>query len=209
MTCVLHQPSLEEAMVMFLPGGEAAGSVAGPGAVAGLESGGDIPAVELLKLPDRPVLPGVARRLFLAVLRQGRVRIRYNSIHGGGMSWRWIRPHAFAHDGSRWHARAWCEKNSEFRDFSLCRMADAEWPEEEPAAPPKPDTDWETWTTLTLRPHRALSSNSRDAVELDYGMKKGVITVRVRLAMENYLRARLRLPLRNGSEPEPRLELAE
>lgn len=208
MACVLHTPTLEEGMAMFLPGGEAAGTVAKLGGPGG-DGAGDIPSVEVLQLPDRPVIPAVARRLFLAILRKGRVRIHYNSIHGGGISWRWILPHAFAHDGSRWHARAWCEKNREFRDFSLCRISEADWPEEESEAPPEKDKSWETWVTLRLKPNRHLPETTRAAVELDYGMQSGVITVRVREAMENYLRHRLGVPLRDGTRPEPRLEIAE
>ena len=209
MQCLLHEPSLEEAMRMFLPGGEAAGQVGR--LEGGQRSASEVtaPALEVLALPHRPVAPAVARRVFLAVLRKGRLRIRYCSMNSGETAWRWIRPHAFAHDGSRWHARAWCEKNSDFRDFSLGRIMEADWPEEDAGPLPSPDTDWDTWVTLQLRPHRNLSAAKRDAVQLDYGMKDGTVSIPVRRAMEDYLRARLLLPLRDGSELRPNLEPSE
>jgi predicted DNA-binding transcriptional regulator YafY len=215
MKCVLHKPSLEEAMRMFLPGGDAAARVARLSETVTEEPGappvatGEPSVVEVLQLPERPVHPDVARRMFLAVLRSGSVQIEYNSIHGGGISWRTIQPHAFAHDGSRWHVRAWCHKNAEYRDFSLCRMSAARWPDEESDPPPATDDDWNTWVTLTLKAHRGLPAAARSAVELDYGMSRGKILLKVRKAMENYLRHRLGLPLRDGTQPAPRLELAE
>ena len=207
MACVLHEPSIEEAMRMFLPGGEAAGQVGR--LEGGQPSASGIVAVEVLALPHRPVVPMVARRVFLAVLRRGRVRIHYYSMNSGRAEWRWVRPHAFAHDGSRWHIRAWCDKNHDFRDFSLGRTTDAEWPEEDSGPLPAADTNWETWVTLKLRPHAGLAGTKRSAVELDYGMKDGTISIPVRRAMEDYLRAQLRLPLSDGTELRPNLELAE
>lgn len=201
-----HQPSLEEAMVLFLPEGAKAGRVASlqwmkEDAAAGAK-------VEVLEMPQRrPLLP-VTRRVFLAVSRDQRVRVKYYSVHGASAQWRWLRPHAFAHDGNRWHVRAWCETNNEFRDYNLSRIREAEWPE--PADPlGVEDRDWQEMVTLTLRPSHQLNDEQRRAVELDFGMKEGVLKLKVRKALENYLRDRLHLPLADGSQPTRPLELAE
>jgi len=58
----------------------------------------------------------------------------------------WLRPHALGHNGARWHVRAWCEKNGDFRDFTLSRIAEVEWSRES-AELPEPDKDWEQWVT--------------------------------------------------------------
>jgi predicted DNA-binding transcriptional regulator YafY len=59
----------------------------------------------------------------------------------------WLRPHALGHNGARWHVRAWCERNTDFRDFTLSRIAEVEWSREQ-AEPPIEDNDWEQWVTL-------------------------------------------------------------
>jgi len=56
----------------------------------------------------------VERRIFLAVLERLRVRVRYASVHSGTDAWRWLQPRVFAHDGNRWHVRAWCEQRADY-----------------------------------------------------------------------------------------------
>ena len=49
--------------------------------------------------------------------------------------------------------------------------------------------------TLKIRPHRSLEAVQKLAVEMDYGMTAGSLKIKVRKAMEGYLRDRLGLPL--------------
>lgn len=63
--------------------------------------------------------------------------------------------------------------------------------------------------TLRLRAHRDQGEASRRSVELDYGMTNGVLEIKVRQAQANYLRARLQVPLMDGTTPLPQLELVE
>lgn len=199
---VCHVPRLEEAIGLFLSGGLVAGVW-----------GGSIPRrgdgqVDAVVMPARSAPPLVERRMFLAVTGGKRIRVNYFSVSSAEATWRWIRPRAFAHDGNRWHVRAWCETRSDWRDFTLSRIAEADWPEEE-AKPPLPDIDWDTTVTLRVRANPSLAEAQRRAIELDYGMRNGVLEIPVRRAMENYLRARLRLPLRDGARELPVLELEE
>jgi hypothetical protein len=57
-----------------------------------------------------------------------------------------------------------------------------------------------------VRANRSLDKVRRQAVELDYGMTNGVLELKVRKAMEGYLRDRLGLSMTDGSVPVPLLE---
>ena len=180
------------------------------GSVRGVWTGWDEESVgggciAVLKMPVREASAAVERRVFLAVLNGLRIKVRYASVNSGKEEWRWLRPHALGHNGARWHVRAWCEKNSDFRDFTLSRIAEIEWSREQ-AALPAQDKDWEQWVTLQVRPHKGLSDEQRKAVERDYAMRNGVLKLKVRKAMEGYLRDRLGLTMADG---KPALRLLE
>lgn len=59
----------------------------------------------------------------IGMTRRLKDRLRYFS-HTSGASEREIVPFAIATDGLRWHARAFCRKHQDFRDFVISRM---EW----------------------------------------------------------------------------------
>ena len=199
MKCVMTKPRLDEAVARFL-GGDARSSWTGWGEES---EGGS--CVALLKMPVREASADVERRVFLAMLNGLRVRVKYASVNSGKEDWRWLIPQALGHSGARWHVRAWCETNGGFRDFTLSRIVEVEWSREE-ASPPMEDKDWEQWVTLQVRPHHDLSDGQRKAVERDYAMRNGVLKVKVRKAMEGYLRERLGLAMTDGS---PALRLLE
>ncbi|MEI6606531.1 MAG: WYL domain-containing protein [Verrucomicrobiota bacterium] len=199
MKCVMARPCLDEAVSRFL-GGSVRGVWTGCG-----EDNEDRGYVALLKMPLREASADVERRVFLAIFNGFRVRVKYASVNSGKEEWRWLMPQALAHSGARWHVRAWCETNHEFRDFTLSRIAEVEWSREQ-AEPPHEDLDWTQWVTIQIRPHHDLSEGQRKAVERDYAMRGGVLKVKVRKAMEGYLRERLGLAMADGS---PALRLLE
>ena len=194
--------SLEEALRLFFPGGSdepiRLSSSAMPLAPEA--------RVDVVSLPQRSGNLRVLRRVFIASLANQLVRIRYLSVHGATDKWRTIRPHAWGHDGNRWHARAWCDQSKEFRDFVVGRIADAEWPQSTDEPLPR-DAGWEEFATLKLQPASGLDEAQRAAIAQDYRMdSKGRLTIKVRRAMEGYLRARLHLPMADGNAPAPQLE---
>jgi len=195
MKCVLTVPNLDEAVSRFLDG-EARGTWIHPG-----ES--STSCVSILQMPVREAGAVVERRVFLAILNSLRIKVRYASVNSSKEEWRWLRPHALGNNGARWHVRAWCEKNGNFRDFTLSRIAEIEWSREEAELPTK-DKDWELWVTLRVHPHHLLSDEQRKAVERDYAMRNGILKLKVRKAMEGYLRDRLGLTMTDG-KPPPRL----
>lgn len=207
MRCVLHEPRLEEAVWLFhggaAPGGFWAERMDRP------EGGPEIAAaVDVLHPLVRRAGPRVERRVFLAMGQGRRLRVRYASLSGGKAEWREIAPHALGHDGYRWHVRAWCLRNGDFRDFAPSRMEDAEWPGEV-FERPVADAEWERLDTVVLVPHAGLTAEQRRAIELDYGMVGGRLEVRVRAAMKEYFLAHCRIPVVDAEgRPRPQhLEL--
>ncbi|GAA5481874.1 WYL domain-containing protein [Haloferula sargassicola] len=192
MRCVLHEPRLEEGMAVFL------GDKVAVGATAEFVGTG---RVEMVKVPRRPVSAEVERRIFLAVCAGLRLEVNYHSVSSGRSGQRMIVPRAFAHDGLRWHVRAWCGRNGAWQDFVLGRISRASWPESVKEEPPV-DESWETFETLQYRINPSLSAERRAALAMDYGVgKSGILKLRCRRAMRQYVEAMLRVPVETKRLP--------
>jgi predicted DNA-binding transcriptional regulator YafY len=106
-----------------------------------------------------------------------------------------------AHDGFRWHVRAYCHKRKDFLDFVIARIMEIGF--SEGAGPgPLEDKAWQTKVDLVLAPHPGLSLSKRRAIELDYGMTEGTATLSCRQALLFYLLKHLRLDIDQTSHPE-------
>lgn len=185
MVCVMHEPRIEEAVSLFLGVG-----VPGVGLAGRMQATAKVDHIRPLA---READAGVQRRVFLA-LDQGRMlRVKYWSVNSSRGAMREIAPHALGHDGYRWHARAWCFENADFRDFVLSRMEGAEWPAGE-FTPPLADEDWERMETVILQPHSSLDEDQKKTIIRDYGMTGGKLKVQVRAAMKEYFLAQWRVP---------------
>jgi hypothetical protein len=187
MVCVMHEPRLEDAVSIFLGvGTPLLGMVGRPKVTA---------TVDFFRPLVREVDAGVQRRVFLALDGGRRLRVKYWSVSSSRGSSREIAPHALAHDGYRWHVRAWCFENEEFRDFVLSRIEGAEWPGDLFTAPVV-DMEWERVETVVLQPHSGLDEDQRKTMIRDYGMKGGKLKVKVRAAMKEYFLAHWRVPVK-------------
>jgi hypothetical protein len=154
----------------------------------------EVPDFAAVPLPRRNIDPAILRRV-LSCVREGRaLEIRYQSLSTvrPKPQWRWITPHAFGFDGMRWHARAFCHIDLQFKDFLLPRILDAK-EDGSPGAKPTDDYTWIETTEVVLKPHPALTEDQQKVVTSDFGMKKGMLHVRVKLAMLYYFLKRLRL----------------
>ncbi|HRE04633.1 MAG TPA: WYL domain-containing protein [Opitutaceae bacterium] len=178
---------------------EAAQFVTGNAGPVGLDR------VARIDLPDRRIADHIIRDLVRAVWADSSVAIYYYSIHSGTEGWRTIRPHAFAHDGYRWHTRAWCHEDNAYKDFVLGRIAKIRPAPDGGKAPP-PDKEWRTRVTIRFQAHRDLTTVQRAALERDFGMERGVGTLRVRKALLFYTLVYLGLA-DAGTGPLRRLQL--
>jgi len=153
---------------------------------------GNLPTFDATPAPARGIDPGVLRSIVIAIRRHESIEVRYQSMSSSDPEWRWIAPHALAFDGFRWHARSFCEKSLEYRDFVISRISDARH-----SRPTQmqtvADLAWDEIVELEVGPHHGLSPNQRRIIELDYGMQNGRVIIPVRKALLYYTLKRLGL----------------
>src|SRR5262249_51242169 len=109
----------------------------------------------------------------------------------------WITPHAFGSDGLRWHVRAYCHIDKQFKDFLLSRCLQTRG-DGEPEAKPDEDVLWKESCVVVLSPNPVLSASQQAIVAQDYDMSDGCVSVPVRKALLYYFQKRLRLDAGGG-----------
>jgi predicted DNA-binding transcriptional regulator YafY len=136
--------------------------------------------VEVLSVPVRDVKPDILRPIMQAARQQKRLEVDYVSLSNPDREGRIIVPHTLVYTGLRWHVRAWCEKNQEYRDFVLSRFRDIPEIMDESVHGVDGDTQWNTRVTIRIAPDPRLSREQQEVVEVDYGMENGVLEVSTR-----------------------------
>ncbi|PSH54720.1 transcriptional regulator [Phyllobacterium endophyticum] len=152
------------------------------------------PQVDAMPVPTRRIDPVMLKR-FIAVIRSKKsVEVYYQSMSGKRPEalWRRITPHAFGHDGLRWHVRAYCHLDNKFKDFILSRCRDLR-NEDITEADANADRNWTSFFDVVLGPNPALTPSQRDTVSSDYDMRDGEVIIPVRYALLYYFEKRLRL----------------
>ena len=150
------------------------------------------PGYAATPIPARGVDPEVLREVLSAIREKKALQITYQSMSRPEPTARWIEPHALAFDGFRWHARAFCQNDSVFKDFLLSRIVEVGG-QGPVTAEPSADEAWQTEVVLEVGPHPELSDNQRHAIEMDYGMAGGRAEISVRRALLFYALRRLGL----------------
>lgn len=142
--------------------------------------------IEVLQLPVRDVKPEVLRPIVQAARDRQRLEVDYVSLHNPDREGRIIVPHTLVFSGLRWHVRAWCEKNQDYRDFVLSRFRDI--PEALGDSPHgvEQDHEWNARVDLHIVPDPRLSPEQRAVVATDYGMQEGVLTIPLRARLVPY-----------------------
>lgn len=143
-------------------------------------------------LPARRAERSVTRALVRAILGGQALRIRYASLNSDTFRWRWISPHALGSDGFRWHVRAFCHDEKDFRDFVVGRIA-ATGENALAAAKAADDVAWSDPASAALVPAPDLGRQQRRALELDFLMSSGRLTLHASKAMMIYTLAALGL----------------
>lgn len=151
-------------------------------------------------LPQRRVDPLVLRTLWQALRDGTAVALCYQSMSRPEPLARIVEPHALAHDGYRWHLRAFDRESGAFRDFVLGRIAMAG-----PAGPrqvaPEQDRDWHERILLRIAPHPGLTPTQTAAIRLDYGIEEEAVELPVRRALCYYALRRLGLDTDPDARP--------
>lgn len=143
--------------------------------------------------PPAAAVPRPWRRLdaTIAITVVGAIRlsralkVRYQSFSEPSPSARTLTPHALVNDGFRWHMRAYCHKNADFRDFLLSRILEIVGSDADQDRG-HDDHAWHHVVKLVLAPHPLLEEAHRAVIELDYGMEGGECTLDCRQALLFY-----------------------
>lgn len=152
----------------------------------------DLPEILTPATPTRGLNPSTVRNVLLACTQSRRLFVSYQSMSSPEPTKREIAPHGLAHDGFRWHTRAWCSRDGIFKDFVLSRILSsslATISDVDPGA----DKDWTETVTLQIAAHPGLTEDQRHVVELDYGITDGVAEIPVRKSLLFYTLKRLGL----------------
>ncbi|MCP5123278.1 MAG: WYL domain-containing protein [Pseudomonadales bacterium] len=158
--------------------------------------------VEVLSQPVRDVKPEVLRPIMQAARLQKRLDVDYVSLNHPDREGRIIVPHTLVYTGLRWHVRAWCEKNQEYRDFVLSRFRDIPEMMDDSPHGADGDTEWNTRVTIRIVPDARLSRAQQEVVEMDYGMEAGALEVTTRGRLVPYALKLLHIdPTDKLSEP--------
>lgn len=153
-------------------------------------------------IPRRRVEEEVLASIVKAIRDKQDIFVRYQSITGGAGTGRWLSPHALAHDGYRWHVRAYCHPRNEFRDFLIARTLSVD-DVRAGSIGVNSDTAWHSVVQLVLSPHPQLTLAAQQAVIDDYEMENGESTLDCREALLFYLLRQLNLlPSAEPTTPE-------
>jgi predicted DNA-binding transcriptional regulator YafY len=141
---------------------------------------------EILHVPVRNIDPSIIRAIVTAARQQKRLDVDYVSVNNPNREGRVIAPHTIVHTGLRWHVRAWCEKNQDYRDFVLSRFRGVPEIMDLSENNIDDDTSWNTPVTIKLKPDTRLSREQKAVIARDYGMTNGVLKIATRGSLVQY-----------------------
>ncbi|WP_443699510.1 WYL domain-containing protein [Pseudomonas sp.] len=157
---------------------------------------------KVLDVPDRPIRPEILRPLLKACRDGLRLETEYVSLNSPQVDIRLIAPHTLVYTGMRWHVRAYCEKNREYRDFVLSRLRGEPGLLDVSENTQALDDDWNTETPVIIAPDGRLSAAQKAIIETDFGMVDGQLVVPSRWALVKYVLQRYQIDARN-LDPNP------
>ncbi|AJG14347.1 TPA: WYL domain-containing protein [Pseudomonas aeruginosa] len=149
---------------------------------------------EVLDVPDRSVRPEVLRPLLKACREGLRLECEYVSFTTPDGETRLIAPHTLIYTGMRWHVRAYCEKNRDYRDFVLSRFRGEPDLMDAPSEHTRElDDGWNTQLTVVIESDSRLKPEQRSIIEADYGMCDGQLVIETRGALVQYVLQRYQI----------------
>jgi len=166
----------------------------------------ETPNTEVLRLPIRDVQPDVVRPLVQAARAGKRLEVEYASLENPRPEPRVIAPHTLVFTGLRWHVRAWCERNGDYRDFVLSRFRGVpDIINDTSKHGADGDRLWNERVTVRIKPDSRLTADQRRVIARDYGMVRQVLRLETRAALVKYLLDLLRLDPK-VLDPDPKAQ---
>ena len=115
------------------------------------------------------------------------IKIHYASTTSG-VSEKEIIPFAIIDNGIRWHVRAYDREKTRFADFVVNRIIDVDFANNQIVLEHErinKDSSWNDFVELRIQPHPSL--RYKEAIEIEYNMKDGFFSKKIRLALVGYI----------------------
>jgi predicted DNA-binding transcriptional regulator YafY len=141
----------------------------------------------VLYSPIRTLKPEVIRPIVQAAREGKRIEVDYVSMNASSTEARVIAPHTLVWTGFRWHVRAFCEKNSEFRDFTLSRIFDVPSITLNSDLGIIDDVAWQAKVDIVVRPDSRLNALQKKVIAKEYGMTRNRLKISTRGALVHYM----------------------
>jgi hypothetical protein len=126
----------------------------------------------------------VFRDIYRAVKRKEHVSINYRSKSRPEGMVRSIHPHVFASNGLRWHCRAFCTLDNQFKDFNIGRITEV-ITSEPSEVDHSLDEQWHNYIELTIQANQKLPEALQRFALIDHGYENA-FNISVRKAMVPY-----------------------
>ncbi len=146
-----------------------------------------------VEAPLRNVNPLQIRHILRAIREKLQIDIGYISLSSPSYLDRIIQPHSLIFDGLRWHVRAYCNKNAQFRDFTLSRFNGDAVFEGTATHTQEHDEKWNTFVDVVIEADSRFSAEQKCIIEKDFQMQQGCRVIPTRAALVNYLLRRLHI----------------
>jgi len=165
-------------------------------------------SIEEVEAPLRNINAQLVRPILKAMREKLAIDIGYISLSSPDYLDRIIEPHTLIFDGLRWHVRAYCRKNAEFRDFVLSRFNGIAEFEGAALNTKQQDNLWQTYTDIEIMPDPRFTKKQQVIIARDFQMTNGKKVIKTRLALVNYLLLRLRLDHYKNTAEEQQIMLS-
>ncbi|MDH5433425.1 MAG: WYL domain-containing protein [Gammaproteobacteria bacterium] len=144
------------------------------------------PNTHILQSPTRSLSANIIQPIIEAARDNKRVDIRYLSMTSPQPKERIISPHTIIFNGHRWHIRAYCEDQQDFRDFVLSRITEVYDIEGDCIHMQNEDIAWNTFVDIVIKPDPRLNNHQQKIIERDYSMTNGKRSFKIRGALVTY-----------------------
>lgn len=144
---------------------------------------------DILDVIDNPNIDIIAP-LSRAIYSQKAIQVDYFS-NSSGFSSKLLIPHAYIHNGSRWHVRAYDRQKSRFADFVISRFQKVKIVEEEILNNESQSNDiqWNRVVELEIIPHPDYPTPK--AVISEFNMKDGILKHSIKASSVGYFLQKL------------------
>jgi predicted DNA-binding transcriptional regulator YafY len=160
-----------------------------------------------VEAPLRNINPLQVRPILRAIREKLAIDIGYISLSSPDYLDRIIQPHALIFDGLRWHVRAYCNKNQQFRDFTLSRFNGEAVFEGKATHSSALDEKWQTMVDVVIEADPRFNDQQKRIIEQDFQMENGQKTITTRAALVNYLLRRLHIDSYKNTPEEQQIVL--